>query len=236
MRLPRAAAFVVSQQAGYMTGTMVRVDGGIVAVVVATVISSPHEFRRLIRSGRFEGLTTGHVPGHVQANLAVGPRICRGGLRGVLPGERDGLPSARRRRSRRSSPGEPRRRHRRPIRPAGLPRLSPRPSQRDSRRHFLGLAGRSCRRGDRLLVLDGGRAGARGRAVAACRAQHPGAVVPDQSAERAGWALRRSAGGLDAAVCAGGRSRSSGRSQAASRAYMARHSMRVIRALWASPT
>jgi uncharacterized protein YcsI (UPF0317 family) len=41
--------------------------------VVATVFSSPRELRRLIRGGHFEGLTTGHVPGHVQANLAIVP-------------------------------------------------------------------------------------------------------------------------------------------------------------------
>jgi uncharacterized protein YcsI (UPF0317 family) len=34
---------------------------------------SPRELRHLIRNGRFEGLTTGHVPGHVQANLAIVP-------------------------------------------------------------------------------------------------------------------------------------------------------------------
>jgi uncharacterized protein YcsI (UPF0317 family) len=37
------------------------------------VISSPQELRRAIRAGRFEGLTTGHAPGYVQANLAVVP-------------------------------------------------------------------------------------------------------------------------------------------------------------------
>lgn len=41
--------------------------------MVAPVVSSPRELRQLIRSGRFEGLTTGHVPGHVQANLAIVP-------------------------------------------------------------------------------------------------------------------------------------------------------------------
>jgi uncharacterized protein YcsI (UPF0317 family) len=41
--------------------------------VVRPVISSPRRLRQLIRSARFEGLTTGHVPGHVQANLAIVP-------------------------------------------------------------------------------------------------------------------------------------------------------------------
>jgi uncharacterized protein YcsI (UPF0317 family) len=41
--------------------------------VVAAVIRSPRELRRNIREGRFAGLTTGHAPGHVQANLAIVP-------------------------------------------------------------------------------------------------------------------------------------------------------------------
>lgn len=41
--------------------------------MVAPVIRSPRELRCRIREGRFEGLTTGHAPGHVQANLAIVP-------------------------------------------------------------------------------------------------------------------------------------------------------------------
>jgi uncharacterized protein YcsI (UPF0317 family) len=37
------------------------------------VIASPRALRHAIRAGRFEGLTTGHAPGYVQANLAVVP-------------------------------------------------------------------------------------------------------------------------------------------------------------------
>lgn len=36
-------------------------------------ILSPHELRRTARTGAFTGLTTGHVPGFVQANLAILP-------------------------------------------------------------------------------------------------------------------------------------------------------------------
>jgi uncharacterized protein YcsI (UPF0317 family) len=39
------------------------------------MINSPQELRRIIRSGRFQGLTTGHAPGYVQANLAIVPSV-----------------------------------------------------------------------------------------------------------------------------------------------------------------
>ena len=41
--------------------------------MVGAVVGSPLELRHAIRSGRFEGLTTGHAPGRIQANLAVVP-------------------------------------------------------------------------------------------------------------------------------------------------------------------
>ncbi len=41
--------------------------------MVSNVIHSPRALRHLIRGGRFEGLTTGHAPGHVQANLVIVP-------------------------------------------------------------------------------------------------------------------------------------------------------------------
>jgi uncharacterized protein YcsI (UPF0317 family) len=37
------------------------------------MIATPHELRRVIRAGTFSGLTTGHAPGYVQANLAIVP-------------------------------------------------------------------------------------------------------------------------------------------------------------------
>jgi uncharacterized protein YcsI (UPF0317 family) len=41
--------------------------------VVDGPIRSPRELRQAIRAGRFDGLTTGHAAGHVQANLAIVP-------------------------------------------------------------------------------------------------------------------------------------------------------------------
>lgn len=40
---------------------------------VAQMIAEPRELRKSARSGAFTGLTTGHVPGYVQANLAILP-------------------------------------------------------------------------------------------------------------------------------------------------------------------
>lgn len=40
---------------------------------ITGVIAEPRELRRSARSGVFTGLTTGHVPGYVQANLAIMP-------------------------------------------------------------------------------------------------------------------------------------------------------------------
>ena len=37
------------------------------------MIASPRELRQAIRAGQFKGLTTGHAPGFVQANLAILP-------------------------------------------------------------------------------------------------------------------------------------------------------------------
>ena len=42
------------------------------------MIKSPRELRQAIRSGRFGGLTTGHAPGYVQANLAIVPSEAAG--------------------------------------------------------------------------------------------------------------------------------------------------------------
>jgi uncharacterized protein YcsI (UPF0317 family) len=42
--------------------------------VVAEATSAPAELRAAIRAGRFTGLTTGHAPGYVQANLAILPQ------------------------------------------------------------------------------------------------------------------------------------------------------------------
>lgn len=40
---------------------------------VENIFTSPRELRRSARQGAFTGLTTGHVPGFVQANLAIMP-------------------------------------------------------------------------------------------------------------------------------------------------------------------
>jgi uncharacterized protein YcsI (UPF0317 family) len=37
------------------------------------MLRGPHELRQAIRAGHFRGLTTGHAPGYVQANLAIVP-------------------------------------------------------------------------------------------------------------------------------------------------------------------
>jgi uncharacterized protein YcsI (UPF0317 family) len=42
------------------------------------MIKSPRELRQATRSGRFRGLTTGHAPGYVQANLAIVPSEAAG--------------------------------------------------------------------------------------------------------------------------------------------------------------
>ncbi len=39
---------------------------------------SARDFRRAVRAGRFGGLTTGHAPGYVQANLAIVPAAAAG--------------------------------------------------------------------------------------------------------------------------------------------------------------
>jgi len=40
---------------------------------LARVLTSPHELRQSARAGHFAELTTGHVPGFIQANLAILP-------------------------------------------------------------------------------------------------------------------------------------------------------------------
>ena len=180
--------------------------------------------------------TAGVANGFVQGNLAILPEKLAASFHRFCQLNPKPCPDHRHVRRRRSPHSLARHRSRHPHRHAALPRLARRRGGRGADRHHGALARRSRRLRARLLVLVRRSADGGGPADPSHRAQCARADVPHQYRLRALGTVRRSDGGVDAAVQAGATRSARCRSPRAFPRCMARRFISVIRIRSASPT